>query len=410
MERTGKLMEATKLVVSPRLVAICLAGSFMLVVGAVLSVQYLFLMAGAILSIPAVGYLIAARSLKHLEVDRALPGMVEEGEEFLVTLTVRNKGILPRVGLKLADRLPRGFEQIGPSTGSGPGIDLQARMICGGDSEKLGYAVRARRRGKYCFEIIDAACEDLLGIFHVRSALRSPGEILVYPTAAKVDVSQVLSPCVGEGWYYDQPVASAGTCEVRGVREYQSGDDLRRIHWPTSARVGKLAVTELEDALCLQAAIFLDLHRGISEKALDCAARAARALSDAVLQEGGVVTVVGGSESARAGSVDQSPLIYAALARMQADRQRDLSAHLAADPPPAGVSVVLIGDAKLSRLCASVERLTAGGRPVSAVLTSLEGSSHAEIEMARQELATAGADVTVLTCLRCGVCDQGGSG
>jgi len=60
--------EATRLVMSPRFVAICLAGSFMLVVGAVLSIPYLFLMAGSILSMPIVCYLIACRLLSRISV------------------------------------------------------------------------------------------------------------------------------------------------------------------------------------------------------------------------------------------------------------------------------------------------------------------------------------------------------
>jgi len=36
--------------------------------------------------------------------------------------------------------------------------------------------------------------------------------------------------------------------DLHSVREYEQGESLRRVHWPTSARRGQLMVKELEDA------------------------------------------------------------------------------------------------------------------------------------------------------------------
>jgi uncharacterized protein (DUF58 family) len=47
-----------------------------------------------------------------------------------------------------------------------------------------------------------------------------------------------------------------------GVREYVSGDPLRRIHWRQTARTGKLAVIEFEESQSSNVVIVLDLERG----------------------------------------------------------------------------------------------------------------------------------------------------
>jgi uncharacterized protein (DUF58 family) len=46
---------------------------------------------------------------------------------------------------------------------------------------------------------------------------------------------------------------------IRGVRDYQPGDSLRRMDWKTSARVGSLQVRRFEPAIALDTAIFLNL-------------------------------------------------------------------------------------------------------------------------------------------------------
>jgi uncharacterized protein (DUF58 family) len=47
-----------------------------------------------------------------------------------------------------------------------------------------------------------------------------------------------------------------------GVRDYQSGDSMRHIHWKTTATRGHLQVKRFEPAISVQAQIYLNLHRG----------------------------------------------------------------------------------------------------------------------------------------------------
>ena len=80
-----------------------------------------------------------------------------------------------------------------------------------------------------------------------------------------------------------RPVRRASGLEPHGVREYVEGEPLRAVHWPSSARRGRLMVRELEDAPRDGVAVVLDVERSAvagppGDTSLDDAVRAAAGL------------------------------------------------------------------------------------------------------------------------------------
>jgi uncharacterized protein (DUF58 family) len=53
------------------------------------------------------------------------------------------------------------------------------------------------------------------------------------------------------------------TPNASGIREYAPGDSYNRIHWPTTARMGKIMVKEFELDPSSDVWIFLDMHRDV---------------------------------------------------------------------------------------------------------------------------------------------------
>lgn len=390
---TGRAAEAARLLLSPRLMAICLAGSFMLVVGSVLSVSYLFVMAGTILSMPIVGYLIAARSLKHLSLTRSTPSVVQEGEEFSVTLTIHNRSLLPRYGLRVNDRLPKNIERVSSET--------EVLGVCSQDSETEIYQARAMRRGVYSLETAEVACEDLLGIFHVRAALRQPREILVFPSAARINLRDILLSQAREG-IDRSAVRRADSAEIHGVREYYPGDELRRIHWPTSARAGELVVMELEERPGLQAVIAVDASPEFSEEDLDCPARLARGIADSLLESDAGVILFAGDQTAIAEGAHQAAEVYGALARMRPEVDQNLPARLDAAAPLAQFPVVIIAAKYTSRLIDDVRAIVNRGYPVTVLLSDSSASRGPDNAEKPLELVNTGARTLIIGCDQCG--------
>lgn len=87
------------------------------------------------------------------------------------------------------------------------------------------------------------------------------------------------------------PRAGTGT-ELFGVREYQTGDSLRRIHWRSSARHGQLVVREFEPPGVQTLALLLDPEPATTEVA-DQIARIAASEAWDCLRDGGRVVMWG---------------------------------------------------------------------------------------------------------------------
>jgi len=83
-----------------------------------------------------------------------------------------------------------------------------------------------------------------------------------------------------------------------GVREYRPGDDLRRVHWPATARRGTLMVKEVEVDLAPYFSVFIDLDRrhraGMGRKStLEYVLRTAASVIWSAVRSGGFVQVAG---------------------------------------------------------------------------------------------------------------------
>jgi uncharacterized protein (DUF58 family) len=84
-----------------------------------------------------------------------------------------------------------------------------------------------------------------------------PDALLVYPRL--VDLEGAFTDAGGQTPGGRQLLLRRTTgFELHSVREYEQGESLRRVHWPSTARRGELMVKELEDAPRDESAVFLD--------------------------------------------------------------------------------------------------------------------------------------------------------
>jgi uncharacterized protein (DUF58 family) len=112
-------------------------------------------------------------------------------------------------------------------------------------------------RGRYAIESSVVVIEDPFGLERTELDLSRPEALLVYPRL--VDVDRLFSDAGARtpGGRRLLMRRTAGF-ELHSVREYEQGESLRRVHWPSTARRGELMVKELEDAPRDEAAILLD--------------------------------------------------------------------------------------------------------------------------------------------------------
>lgn len=172
-------------------------------------------------------------------------------ETATVTLEVRNSSVIPIPWLQYSERLPLRLGYTTPHTG--------AAYIPAHGLQKVHYTVRGSRRGLYALGPLTLTYGDIFG-FEDR-ILRGAGtdQLIVYPRI--VPLEQLLLPSRSPlGALRSRNPLSEDPSRVIGVRDYQRGDSIRRIHWPATARHGQLQVKKLEPAMTLQTILLLDLH------------------------------------------------------------------------------------------------------------------------------------------------------
>ena len=128
--------------------------------------------------------------------------------------------------------------------------------------QSIQYFARcAAGRGKYNIGPIDVVATDPLGIWILSKELQVVDQILVLPAIVKL---KSLSPHGRQKLHFSGIRTShkAGlSYDFCGTREYRSGDSLRYIHWPATARTSKLIIKEFQQITTSRIVIFLDLYR-----------------------------------------------------------------------------------------------------------------------------------------------------
>jgi uncharacterized protein (DUF58 family) len=242
------------------------AGICLLVVAVEINIEQMYFMASAMLLAPLIALLFGWLMLWGLRADRRLPTTCREGESVAIEVALTNTGRLPKFFLKVLDRLPCWLEFAG--TDGNVILELDPR-----ESRAITYTVEARKRGVFSIGPTIVSATDPFGLFGFAHSVQSTDELVVFPSPLPLRSSLVQPGAFG--WRGDEDGLRRGTgVDFHGVREYQHGDDLRRVHWRTTARTGKLAVAEYTQGETVDVVIALDLsataYAGTGD-GLDCA-------------------------------------------------------------------------------------------------------------------------------------------
>jgi len=174
------------------------------------------------------------------------------GKALEETITVRNRGPLTKLWVEVQDHstLP-GHRPSQVITSLGPGRRRTWRV-----------QTWCQQRGRFTLGPSTLTSGDPFGIFHVQRELSGVTNIVVYP--ATLDLPYFPS-LVGEypGGDAMRRRTHHVTTNVAGVREYAPGDSFSRIHWPSTARTGRLVVKEFELDPTADIWVFLDMDRDV---------------------------------------------------------------------------------------------------------------------------------------------------
>lgn len=119
------------------------------------------------------------------------------------------------------------------------------------------YVLEALPRGRYPIEDAGITIEDPFVLERRELELSAPGALLVYPRIVELDMlfSETGSRMQdGRRLLMRRPSGF----DLHSVREYEQGESLRRVHWPSTAKRGMLMVKDLEDSPRDEAMVVLD--------------------------------------------------------------------------------------------------------------------------------------------------------
>ena len=216
----------------------------------VTKVDVFFYLLYALVGIYLLGRLWARRSLSAVDLSRHHDRRVFWGERFSVRVDVRNRGLLPVLWMRLADTIPAEL--------AAGGTFRRVLSLLPRERLHLAYTLTGRRRGYYPLGPLATEGGDLLGSTSYQSSYSDDDFVIVYPKIVALRSLDIPSQSPF-GILPSRQRLFEDPTRIRGVRDYQPGDSLRRMDWKTSARVGSLQVRRFEPAIALETAIFLNL-------------------------------------------------------------------------------------------------------------------------------------------------------
>jgi uncharacterized protein (DUF58 family) len=190
------------------------------------------------------------RVQRHTRTARSQVGKIAEER-----LVVENQSWIPKLWLEVRDHSTLPNHHISWVINSLGARKTYARTV----------QTRCLQRGRFSLGPLTVNSGDPFGLFKRSRELVEPAEstFIVYP--ATVDVP-TFAPMIGflPGGETTRRRTSHVTTNVSGVRDYAPGDSFSRIHWPSTARTGRLISKEFELDPTADVWLFLDLQRNVN--------------------------------------------------------------------------------------------------------------------------------------------------
>ncbi|GIF21181.1 membrane protein [Paractinoplanes tereljensis] len=208
-------------------------------------------------ALPLLAAAYVGRSRYKLACTRSLePGRAPVGSSARVILRLQNMSRLPTGTLLLEDKLPYAL-------GSRPRVVLE--RLGSHQASSVAYTVRADVRGRYPIGPLVIRLTDPFGLCELTRSFPSVDRLTVIPQVIPLPTVRLAGEYAGTGDSRARSVAVHGEDDA-ATREYRRGDDLRRVHWRSTARTGELMVRREEQPWESRATVVLDTrvyaHRG----------------------------------------------------------------------------------------------------------------------------------------------------
>ncbi|WP_062312879.1 DUF58 domain-containing protein [Demequina rhizosphaerae] len=279
--------EGAETVVTPRGVGLAAGGGSLLLVGIGFASAPLVLIGATVVAavgvaaVWIVAQVLATRARVDTVTRAVAPATLSAGTPGDVVVRVAARGALAR-GLRLREQAAA---ELTGGAGTRAAISRRPGAV------ELRYRLSPTRRGRWLLGPALARTADPFGLAWSDRAVGGSLEVAVWPVV--VDLAASAGELMGTA---DRAHAGARTpaADDASLRDYRDGDDLRRVHWASSARRGTLLVRSEEQQGRTAATILLGLPP--VQTGLEWAITAAASVALSVVEAGHPVRLVAGAQ------------------------------------------------------------------------------------------------------------------
>jgi uncharacterized protein (DUF58 family) len=344
--------------------ALTTGGLLLAVSGRLLGLLELYVLAAGCWALMATALVFLATHPADIRARRTLtPHRVQAGDESRVELALHNEGRRATPVIELRD----------PVDGGPRRARLLMAPLPGGAEERAQYRIPTDTRGVLTVGPLEARRFDPLALA-IRSAVVAPeSELVVYPL---VEELLPLPHAPGDdrrGGFRRATAMGATGDDFYALRPWVVGDDLRQVHWPSTARRDELMVRQHDVPWQGRATIVLDVRaRFHDEDSLEQAIAAAASIAACSGRGGALLRLIttDGADTGFGAGGAQLEAILERLARIEA-----ASGDLPDLPQTSGAMALVVSSDVPAPDLSHLARL--GGRPgsLTVVVVNRAGST-----------------------------------
>lgn len=310
--------------ITRRGIGLLVAAAGFLVLGRVFGAREMYGLAAITVVLCIAAVVLVAATPVRVGVERTIhPPRVAAGGPSRVELELRNRGTRRTPVLSVAD----------PFDGGWRWARFLVPPVAPGERMRAAYRLPTDERGVFDVGPLQCTFADPFGIARRRVATVAPSQLTVYP---RIDPVVPLPATEGQdpnsGARQASALLGAGD-EFYALRQYEVGDDTRRVHWPSTARLGELMIRQDEVPWQTRATILLDVRASVhTQESLEVAVSAAASIHDASRRRQSLIRLVStdGTDSGFAAGHAHADAILEHLATVDAsDGDRLLGATAA---------------------------------------------------------------------------------
>ncbi len=242
--------------VTSRGISVLAASGLAWLAGRTLGIGELYAVSVAGLAVVLLGLLYVRSASGAVSARRtADAARVIAGSTVDATVELRNDSRVPSPTLRLVEQLPEGLGAVGHPVGGEARFVVEG--LAPGAVAPARYRIAADVRGRFRIGPAAVRLGDPFGVAERVRRFSSTEDLLVYPRIEPLAPVTVRGSHMGAGASDTRRVFAAGD-DFYTMREYVRGDDLRHVHWPSTAHRQTLMVRQMEQPWQAHATVYLD--------------------------------------------------------------------------------------------------------------------------------------------------------